>query len=515
MYAIYLRKSRADLEAEARGEGETLARHRQTLTSMAASRDLAIGRIYEEIVSGDTIAARPQMQALLRDVEKRMWQGILVMDVDRLGRGDSIDQGVILKTLKYADTIIITPYKTFDPNSEMDEEFFEYGQFMARGEYKRIKRRMWAGRVASAREGKYQSPKPPFGYRRVRLEGQKGWSLEPVPEQADGVRMVFRWYGAEGIGMGSIAQRLNLMGHRTYSGKPFARSEIRGILSNPVYIGKIRWNQRRSAKSMRDGVEVTSRPRSAECFVADGLHPALVDDAAWEAVQRRLGSHQPHKPAGSPIQAALAGLIVCKYCGKAMPRKPAKNSPTTYVCRTPGCPTSGIGEEFVENAVLESLQGWLKLTERPMAEPPSAPDNNAAAQRQQLRHQLDTLARQQATLHDLLEQGIYDAYTFVSRSRTLAQRRAELEALLAEAAAPTPTKEAAIRALEPQLRRVLDAWPAATAPADKNRLLRSVIARVVYDKTHRCTRAEDPGAFLTVDVTPVLVEGLEGDSSVR
>ena len=30
-YCLYLRKSRADMEAEARGEGETLARHEKLL----------------------------------------------------------------------------------------------------------------------------------------------------------------------------------------------------------------------------------------------------------------------------------------------------------------------------------------------------------------------------------------------------------------------------------------------------------------------------------------------------
>ncbi|RAZ94375.1 resolvase, partial [Klebsiella oxytoca] len=34
-YCMYLRKSRADLEAEARGEGETLARHRAALLEVA------------------------------------------------------------------------------------------------------------------------------------------------------------------------------------------------------------------------------------------------------------------------------------------------------------------------------------------------------------------------------------------------------------------------------------------------------------------------------------------------
>ena len=64
-YCIYLRKSRADLEAEARGEGDTLSRHRRALTDLATARSLPVGAIYEEIVSGDTIAARPQMQRLL------------------------------------------------------------------------------------------------------------------------------------------------------------------------------------------------------------------------------------------------------------------------------------------------------------------------------------------------------------------------------------------------------------------------------------------------------------------
>ena len=34
-YAIYLRKSQADLEAEASGVGETLSRHRRTLLELA------------------------------------------------------------------------------------------------------------------------------------------------------------------------------------------------------------------------------------------------------------------------------------------------------------------------------------------------------------------------------------------------------------------------------------------------------------------------------------------------
>ena len=44
-YAIYLRKSRADIEAEAKGEGETLARHQAQLMELARRRDLNITHI--------------------------------------------------------------------------------------------------------------------------------------------------------------------------------------------------------------------------------------------------------------------------------------------------------------------------------------------------------------------------------------------------------------------------------------------------------------------------------------
>lgn len=69
-YAIYLRKSRSDLEAEASGGGDTLARHRSALLSLAAQKQLTITHIYEEVVSGETLAARPEMQKLLSAVDE-------------------------------------------------------------------------------------------------------------------------------------------------------------------------------------------------------------------------------------------------------------------------------------------------------------------------------------------------------------------------------------------------------------------------------------------------------------
>ena len=101
-YAIYLRKSRKDEEAEMQGAGETLARHRATLFGIAQQRGYDIGRVYCEIGSGDSIASRPVVQELLDDVQAGMWQGVLVYDIARLARGDTMDQGRVAETFRYS-----------------------------------------------------------------------------------------------------------------------------------------------------------------------------------------------------------------------------------------------------------------------------------------------------------------------------------------------------------------------------------------------------------------------------
>ena len=181
-YCLYLRKSRSDTEAEARGEGETLARHKAALDELALRQNLSVAETYREVVSGEKIADRPVIQHLLSEVEQGLWAGVIVMEVERLARGDTSDQGTVAKAFKYSSTKIVTPMKIYDPNDEFDEEFFEFSLFMSRREYKIINRRLQQGRLASVKEGKFVSHRPPYGYLRHKLEREKGWTLKPHPE---------------------------------------------------------------------------------------------------------------------------------------------------------------------------------------------------------------------------------------------------------------------------------------------------------------------------------------------
>ena len=279
MYAIYLRKSRKDRELEQLGEAETLARHEKALLDLAKKKNLAISDIYREVVSGETIEARPEMQKLLKAVEAGAYEGVLVMEVERLARGNTKDQGIVAEAFQFSNTLIITPNKTYDPSNEFDEEYFEFGLFMSRREYKTINRRIQRGRIASVQEGKYIAGTAPFGYDKVKIKGAKGYTLEPNKD-ADTVKLIYSLYidSRNPIGMQLIAKRLDAMGIKPAISKNWSRSTIKDILTNPTYIGKIRWQWRKVNKAIEDGKIVEHRPKRKpdEYMLIDGLHPAII-----------------------------------------------------------------------------------------------------------------------------------------------------------------------------------------------------------------------------------------------
>ena len=239
---IYLRKSRTDEELEKTlGEGETLIKHRKALLKFAKEKGLNIVDIKEEIVSGDSIFFRPQMQILLKEVAAKKYTGVLVMDIDRLGRGGMKDQGTILETFKDSNTIIITPSKTYDLNDDIDEEMTEFKTFFARRELKVINKRMQSSRVRSVENGNYIATNPPLGYDITFIN--KFRTLKINESEAEIVKIIFNMY-ANGNGANSIATYLNELGYKTKAGNSFESTGILFIIRNPVYIGKVTWKKK-------------------------------------------------------------------------------------------------------------------------------------------------------------------------------------------------------------------------------------------------------------------------------
>lgn len=504
-YCLYVRKSRADAEAEARGEGETLSRHINTLLELAKRRRLNITQIHKEIVSGESIAARPVMQQLLSEVEQGMWDGVLVMEVERLARGDTVDQGIVAQTFKFSDTKIITPLKDYDPNNEFDEEYFEFGLFMSRREYKTINRRLQRGREASIREGKWVNSSAPYGYEKIKIPNDKGYTLAPKQGEAEIIQMIFELYtkgelqedgSYKRLGVSLIVRRLNDLKIKPIKAEHWAIATIRDMLRNPVYIGKVRWNWRKEEKKMIDGQIVKTRPRksSDEYILVDGLYPGLIPEETFNKAQELL-SENPPRPIGerNTVKNPLAGLIVCAKCGHKMVRRPYGNrQPETLICHDTACDNVSSQLAFVEKRVLDALQDWLiKYRVQWETGHKSDESNTAIALKETALKRLEidfqTLQKQLDNTHDFLEQGIYTPTQFIERSRKLTDKIQQNEAdqkAIREELHEEQEREIGRIHIIPKIERVLEIYDTLPDAKSKNDVLKEVLEKVTYRKDH-------------------------------
>lgn len=503
-YCLYVRKSRADAEAEARGEGETLSRHINALLELAKRRRLEITQIYREIVSGETIAARPVMQQLLSEVEQGLWKGVLVMEVERLARGDTVDQGIVAQTFKFSGTKIITPVKDYDPTNEFDEEYFEFGLFMSRREYKTINRRLQRGRIASVKEGKYVGSRPPYGYDRAKIAGDKGYTLIPNPAEADIVSMIYQLYTkgeaqADGsfkrLGVSLITRRLNDMRIAPHTSKHWSTATVRDILINPVYIGKVRWNCRPTVKRMVDGHVTISRPRASanDRTVVDGRHPPLIDKETFDLAQEIISKNPPRPVSiSSAVKNPLSGLVVCAVCGHTMQRRPyGGRQEDSLLCTNTACNNISSPLRAVEAHVLGSLRDWLSEYRLQFENEEKAEKSDASVALKEkalrrLQAECETLRKQLDSAHDLLEQGIYSTEQFLDRSRNLSERiRKNEEDRASLSAEISACKEREIGRMQiiPKVEKLLKTYDSLPDPKAKNDMLKEVIEKVVYLKT--------------------------------
>ncbi len=504
-YAIYLRKSRADMEAEAKGEGETLARHEHILLDLANKKGLKIGKIYREIVSGETIEARPEMQKLLSDVREGKWKGVLVVEIERLARGETMDQGIVAKAFKISNTKIVTPMKIYDPNDEFDEEYFEFGLFMSRREYKVINRRLQRGRLLSVNEGKYVGSIPPFGYDRVKIKGDKGYTLE-INSEANTVKIIYDLYAYDDLSLHEVTRKLNEMGLKPRKNDEWTVASVKDILANPVYMGKIKWNARKEVKVYKKEKLVKTRPRNEDYILTDGLHKAIIDDKTWKIVSAKRSLNSAPIVHNNVIQNPLCGLVICAKCGKKMKRRSYSKyskEPTLY-CANPKCDNVGSKFHFVEEKVLDGLKKWLEQYEFDYQQHIEKINHNKIESIEETIASLEAEAKKEndklLSIFNFLEDGTYTKEMFKARSESVSQNVARINNSIEEYKTKLSQEKIVDKEKEvlvPKIENLLDVYNLLQTAEEKNDLFKTVLTQVTYLKTEKSIRKDsDPTNFI-------------------
>lgn len=318
---VYLRKSRSDdplLSVE-----EVLRKHESILNEWVErnlSAKIPEENIFREIISGETIADRPEIQKLLSKIESPKYKAILCVEVQRLSRGDLEDAGRLIKLLRYTNTFVITPPKTYDLQDEYDRDIFE--RELKRGneflEYQ--KKIMGRGRLLSVSQGNYINSMPPYGYDKVWvMDGKrKVPTLAENKEQADVVRLIYDLYVNKNMGYKRICDYLENLNIKPPKGKYWSPSALKDLLRNVHYIGKVKWNWRKTVTIVEDGEIVKTRPKTqmGEYLIYDGKHQAIISEEIFNLAQEKLGKN-PRIPVSKTIVNPFAGVLYC-HCGRAM-----------------------------------------------------------------------------------------------------------------------------------------------------------------------------------------------------
>ena len=318
---LYLRKSRSDdpsLTTE-----EVLAKHEALLDEwMEKNLDSPIPpeNRFREVVSGESIAERPEFRKILKLLESPQYKAVLVVEVSRLGRPDMEEIGKLSKIFRYTNTLVLTPTMTFDIANEYERDMFE--RELKRGnEYlEYTKKLLRRGRELSVKSGNFVCSRPVYGYDKITITDgkRKCPTLAINEEQANIVRMIFDWYVNENIGTQTIADRLNELGITPPRASKWSADSIRTIVENPIYIGKVRWNTRKSVYVVRDGSILKTRPvnEDEDLILVDGKHEAIISEDIFNAAQEKRG--RTHRAcANKELKNPLASLLYCE-CGRAM-----------------------------------------------------------------------------------------------------------------------------------------------------------------------------------------------------
>ena len=395
IYAMYLRKSRA--EEQESGNFETLDHHYQILSDLATKYGIKVSKVYKEIMSGDSIQARPEMQKLLEEVKLGIYDGVLVTEISRLARGRTLDQGIVSETFRNSGTLIITPSRIYDPTDESDETYFDFELFLARQEYKFIRKRMEQGKRLSISQGKFTGGIAPLGY-------DKDGKGSLVPNSyAPLVQSMFQRF-RDGESIKSIASSFR----ETYN-TGMNENTLREIFRNPAYIGESHINTK-VRRISKDGKPYWMRQRGESI---PGIWEGIIDKDLFDAVNRKLDTQSARCTTDKSLQNIFAGVLRCEKCGRVMvlAKKTTKQGikmsleHIRYVGQECKCSRSDYFEicREIYEAMSETLPK-IKIS-----------GEDQEIDQTPLKNQLEKAIKAKESLYDSYDMGVYSPEEFIQR----------------------------------------------------------------------------------------------------
>lgn len=419
-------------------------------------------------ISGRKAAKRPGFMALISAAKSKPkpFDVILVWKFSRFARNQ--EESIVYKSMLRKNCgIEVVSISEQLPDGEFGslieriiEWMDEYYSIRLSGEVRR-------GMTERVRQGGAVSTAP-IGY----IYKDKKLVIEPT--EAEVVRMIYRDF-LGGSAMIAIAKKLNDLGIKTKRGGTWENRTVRYVLTNPVYIGKVRW----SPEGTNDYHKTTGW--SEDTMLVDGEHEAILSEEVFSAAQEAVEAHVRRYKSSTGISqreevsTMLQGLVKCSSCGGTLSRSGKGMNCVRYIhgkCKSSHYITLTKLEDLILTAVESQMNNLqAEIVRRTL---PVLADQTAMLEQQ--------LKREETILEKCREAYLAGVDTIEEYRENKAASQARIErirSLLAEQKTPKPVD---VKAFAERNRPVVAMMrDEKLSEAEKNKLLRSFVDHIIFD----------------------------------
>ncbi len=282
--AIYTRKSNEDgLEQKF----NSLDAQRVACEKYIKSREawIVLAKRYDDGGYSGKNLERPAIKELFEDVKAGEVDCVVVYTLDRLSR-ETKDSIEVTSFFRRHRVNFVAVTQIFDNNTPMGKFVQTVLSGAAQLEREMIVERVKNKIATSKEQGLWMGGTLPLGY------DVKDKELIINEKEAKTVKHIFERY-LELKSMAELARELNNQGYRTKS-DIFKKATVRRIITNPIYLGKIRHYEKQY----------------------EGKHEAIIEEEKWQKAQELI-KNQPYRKAKYE-EALLRGIIKCKSCSVNM-----------------------------------------------------------------------------------------------------------------------------------------------------------------------------------------------------
>ncbi|MBB3132176.1 DNA invertase Pin-like site-specific DNA recombinase [Paenibacillus rhizosphaerae] len=303
--------------------------HQEAFIRERAEREnIDIAKVYEDRDSATSIVAREDVQEMISDAKRGEIRSLWFASLSRFSR-DALDAISLKRILVNALKIrVVSIEDGYDSAVKDDELLFGIKSVVNQNTSGDISQSSRRGIRQSAAKGNYIGSIPPYGYRKVVVDGRK--TLEVVPEQAKIVQKIFDLY-LTGNGEKSIVKYLNGENEDqtpipSYRGGVWGLTSVQRLLQNENYTGYTVYGRHTIEVSYNDlsdlmdrGKKLVQKPKSEWQKTTFQTHEAIISKEVFDQAQEvRLLRGGGTRGGRRSFANVFSKFIFCAECGTAM-----------------------------------------------------------------------------------------------------------------------------------------------------------------------------------------------------